>query len=36
MVAHVLVTKYADHGPLYRQAQMLGKRSSRGTCFSLA
>jgi transposase len=23
MVAHVLVTKYADHAPLYRQAQML-------------
>jgi transposase len=35
MVAHVLVTKYADHGPLYRQAQMLGKRSSRGLVRSI-
>jgi len=26
MVAHVLVTKYADHAPLYRQAQMLGRQ----------
>src|SRR5512134_413945 len=25
MVAHVLVTKYADHAPLYRQAQMLAR-----------
>jgi transposase len=26
MVAHVLVTKYADHAPLYRQAQMLARQ----------
>lgn len=26
LVAHVLVTKYADHGPLYRQAQMLARQ----------
>ena len=26
MVAHVLVTKYADHAPLYRQAQMLTRQ----------
>jgi len=26
MVAHVLVAKYADHGPLYRQAQMLARQ----------
>jgi len=25
MVAHVLVAKYADHAPLYRQAQMLAR-----------
>jgi transposase len=24
-IAHVLVSKYADHAPLYRQAQMLGR-----------
>jgi transposase len=26
MVAHVLVAKYADHAPLYRQAQMLARQ----------
>jgi transposase len=26
MVAHVLVTKYADHAPLYRQVQMLARQ----------
>jgi transposase len=26
LVAHVLVTKYADHAPLYRQAQMLARQ----------
>ena len=26
MVAHVLVTKYADHAPLYRQAQILARQ----------
>jgi transposase len=26
LVAHVLVTKYADHSPLYRQAQMLARQ----------
>ena len=26
MVAHVLVTKYADHTPLYRQAQILARQ----------
>jgi transposase len=26
LVAHVLVTKYADHAPLYRQAQMLTRQ----------
>jgi transposase len=25
MMAHVLVAKYADHGPLYHQAQMLAR-----------
>ena len=25
-VAHVLVSRYADHLPLFRQAQILGKR----------
>lgn len=29
LVAHVLVTKYADHGPLYRQAQMLARQGIR-------
>ncbi|MBK8174378.1 MAG: transposase [Rhodospirillales bacterium] len=26
MAAHALVTKYADHAPLYRQAQMLARQ----------
>ena len=30
-VAHVLVTKYADHAPLYRQAQMLARQASSST-----
>ena len=31
LVAHVLVGKYADHLPLYRQSQIYGKRRSQGT-----
>lgn len=26
MIAHVLVARYADHLPLYRQAQMLARQ----------
>jgi transposase len=32
LVAHVLVTKYADHAPLYRQAQMLTRQGISSEC----
>ena len=28
LVAHVVVAKYADHCPLYRQAQILARQAS--------